>query len=234
MNPALRIVVISDIHSNLDAFRKVIASLPQYDSLLFLGDLVGYGPQPNEVVEQLQQLQPARVLMGNHDCAVVTGDTSGFSPYAEIAVQWTRRHINSKNASYLSSLGPSARIELNNTPLALFHGSPRDPLTEYIFPEITRQSASELIRAAGSPVVLLGHTHIPMVYSFEKAILANPGSVGQPRDGDPRASFAILTISESKFSFEIKRVEYDIEAVAERIVQAGLPEFLADRLYTGT
>jgi diadenosine tetraphosphatase ApaH/serine/threonine PP2A family protein phosphatase len=118
--------------------------------------------------------------------------------------------------------------------MALFHGSPRDSLSEYIFPGIPSQSARQLIQRAETPVVLLGHTHMPMLYDFEGEMLANPGSVGQPRDGDPRAAFSILTLSEEKFAFEVRRVEYDIEAVARKIIQAGLPGFLADRLYRGT
>lgn len=229
----MRIAIISDVHSNLDAFLAVVANLPTYDKLLFLGDLVGYGPQPNEVVEKLRQMRPDAALVGNHDYAVTTGDTSGFSPHAEVAVKWTRRQVTQQTLDYLSSLHSSATITLNNTRLALFHGSPSDPLSEYIFPWIAHQSAKEVIEKAGSPLVLLGHTHMPMLYSFDAEMLANPGSVGQPRDGDPRASFAILTLAEGKFSFEIKRVEYDIDAAASKIIQAGLPEFLADRLYTG-
>jgi putative phosphoesterase len=229
----LRIVVISDVHSNLVAFQSVIDHLPSYDHLIFLGDLVGHGPQPNEVVERLQQLRPARVLMGNHDHAVATGDVSGFSPHAEIAVEWTRRHIKQENLAYLGRLLPSARMELSNTRLGLFHGSPSDPLTEYIFPGIPDLAARKLIHGTGVPIVLLGHTHIPMIYSFEREMLANPGSVGQPRDGDPRAAFALMTLSEDKFSFEVKRVRYDITEVASKIIEAGLPEFLANRLYAG-
>jgi len=229
----LRIAIISDVHSNLDAFLAVIAKLPPYDHLVFLGDLVGYGPQPNEVVEQLQQLHPKVALLGNHDYAVATGDASGFSPHAEAAVEWTRRQIKHEALQYLSSLTLSARISLDNTRISFFHGSPTDPLTEYVFPWIGHRSAKGIIEKAGSPLVFLGHTHVPMLYSFDGEMLANPGSVGQPRDGDPRASFAILTLSENKPSFNIMRVEYDIDAVASKIIRAGLPEFLADRLYTG-
>jgi putative phosphoesterase len=229
----LRIVVISDIHSNIDSFRTVIAELPPYDSILFLGDLIGYGPNPNEVVEQLQQLKPAAALMGNHDHAVTTGDVTGFSPLAAVAIEWTRRCIKPKNLAYLSSLQSSARIRMGNVELALFHGSPADPLSEYIFPGISNDLAKRVIHSAGVSLVLLGHTHMPMVYSFGEEMLANPGSVGQPRDGDPRAAFAVLTISEGKFSFEIKRVQYEMTVVAERIVRAGLPEFLGERLYAG-
>jgi putative phosphoesterase len=229
----LRIVVISDIHSNLEAFQTVIANLPQYDHLLFLGDLVGYGPQPNEVVEQLQQLKPAIVLRGNHDYAVSTGDASSFSSYAEEAVRWTRHQITPQNQDYLSNLPSSAKIELNNTGLALFHGSPRDSLGEYIFPGIPAQSARQLIKRARAPLVLLGHTHMPMLYDFNGEMLANPGSVGQPRDSDQRAAFAILTMSEGKFTFEVRRVEYDVDSVARQIIRKGLPKFSADRLYKG-
>jgi putative phosphoesterase len=229
----LRIIVISDIHSNIESFRAVIAKLPPHDCILFLGDLVGYGPNPNEVVEQLQQLKPAKALMGNHDYAVVTGDVSGFSSHAAIAVEWTRRHIEPTKLAYLSSLDSSARIHLDNMELALFHGSPADPLNEYIFPGLSEDSAKRVIQCAGVPLVLLGHTHVPMAYFLGEEMLANPGSVGQPRDGDPRAAFAILTLSEGKFSFEIQRVQYEVEAAAKKIVQAGLPEFLAERLYAG-
>jgi len=230
---SLRVVVLSDIHSNLEAFQSVIANLPTYDHLLFLGDLVGYGPQPNEVVEQLQQMQPTVALMGNHDYAVSTGNANGFSSLAEIAVRWTRHQITPQNRNYLSNLLSSAKIELDNARLALFHGSPRDSLSEYIFPGLPVQSARQLIQEAGAPHVLLGHTHIPMLYDFEAETLSNPGSVGQPRDGDQRAAFAILTLSEGKLSFEVRRVEYDVGSVARKIMQEGLPKFLAHRLYEG-
>jgi putative phosphoesterase len=229
----LRIAVISDIHSNLEAFQAVIANLPQHDALIFLGDLVGYGPQPNEVVEQLRQLEPQVALMGNHDYAVVSGDTSGFSTHARVAVEWTRRQIKNEALDYLSTLYPSANITLNRTRVSLFHGSPEDPLNEYVFPGIPNSLAKELIQRAMSSVVLLGHTHMPMLYSFEKSMLANPGSVGQPRDGDPRASFAVLSLSGTELSFEIRRVKYEIETVAKRIFEEGLPSFLGYRLYEG-
>lgn len=229
----LRIAVVSDIHSNLDAFQAVISNLPSHDALLFLGDLVGYGSEPNEVVQQLRQLHPTSALMGNHDHAVVTGDTRGFNPHAEAAVTWTRRHVTRQTLGYLSSLHPSAAINLDGYGLSIFHGSPRDPLDEYVFPGISDQQARRIIETAGSPRVLLGHTHMPMLYSFGREMLANPGSVGQPRDGDPRAAFAILTLFEGEFSFEVRRVEYDVDATAKKMRRAGLPEFLSERLYSG-
>jgi putative phosphoesterase len=229
----MRVVVLSDIHSNLSAFQVVIENLPAYDELYCLGDVVGYGPDPNEVVEKLRQLRPTAILMGNHDYAVVTGDTEGFSPNAASAVMWTRRIISEVSLDYLAALKPSARIERKGRTLALFHGSPRDPLTEYVFPGISERVARGFLDMAAAQVVLLGHTHMPMMYGFNERVLANPGSVGQPRDGDRRASFALLTISQNHLTFDVHRVEYDIRSVADRIIGSGLPRFLAERLYLG-
>ena len=229
----VRFVVLSDIHSNLDALEAVVKQLPEYDELLCLGDLVGYGPQPNEVVERLRGLRPDVVLMGNHDHAVVTGDTEGFSENAAEAVDWTRGQIREEHRQYLATLKPTFKLEREGTTLGLYHGSPRDPLTEYIYPGMSEGSARALIRQGGANVLLLGHTHVPMLYAFDRATLANPGSVGQPRDGDPRASFAVLTITGHQVDFKIQRVSYDVEPVAKRIRDSGLPSFLAERLYAG-
>jgi putative phosphoesterase len=229
----LKIVVISDIHSNLDAFQAITSQLPARDGLLCLGDIVGYGPQPNEVIQHLQAQNPEVVLMGNHDYAVVTGDVAGFTKHAADAIMWTRGQISHGNLNYLRGLLPSAKLQIDSTQIALFHGSPKDPLSEYVFPGISNSQARGLIREEGASVVLLGHTHMPMVYSFEEQMLANPGSVGQPRDGDPRASFGILDTSKNYLSFDIIRIRYDVEPVALKITEAGLPSFLAERLYSG-
>lgn len=231
---ALRIAVISDIHSNLEAFDTVIRNLPQYDKLICLGDIVGYGPQPNEVIERLAGLKSTIVLRGNHDHAVVTGVTSGFSENAATAVHWTRKRINQTSLTYLSRLQPSAKTEAEGVSLGLYHGSPQNPLSEYVYPGIAAFSAKRIMDESGARIVLLGHTHVPMNYSLDGGMLGNPGSVGQPRDGDPRASFAVLSVENSgRFSLEIKRIEYNIEKVANAIVKVGLPIFLAERLYTG-
>ena len=229
----MRIVVLSDIHSNLTAFQAVIENLPTYDELYCLGDVVGYGPQPNEVVERLQQLRPTAVLMGNHDYAVATGDVEGFSSNAATAIKWTRRVASEGSLEYLSALKSSARIEREGRTLGLFHGSPRDPLMEYVFPALTERAVRGFVEMAAAKIVLLGHTHMPMMCRVNGRVLANPGSVGQPRDGDSRASFALLTITQDEITFDVQRVEYDIRSVAEKIIGSGLPSFLAERLYMG-
>ena len=229
----MRVVVLSDIHSNLNALEAVVSSLGEYDEVVCLGDIVGYGPQPNEVVEQLQQLHPATVLLGNHDHAVLTGNVDDFSSHAAEAVEWTRREITQTTRDYLARLTPSARTERHGPMLAMFHGSPRDPLSEYVYPGSSTSVYQSLVKMAKAKIVLLGHTHVPMLYKMGDSFLANPGSVGQPRDGDPRASFALLTLSGQEIRFDLQRVEYDLKAVADRIIRRGLPKFLAERLYMG-
>lgn len=226
--------MISDIHSNLDALEAVIDEIPKGMPILCLGDVVGYCAQPNEVVETIQRLNPLVVLMGNHDYAVVTGDVGGFSTYAATAIAWTRKHITAANMQFLSSLHPEAHLELDTISVALYHGSPRDSLFEYIYPEISAEEVDSLIDESESKVVLLGHTHVPMLSSAKGRILANPGSVGQPRDGNPNASIGFLTVSARKCDFEHKRVRYDVESAAEKIRESGLPLFLANRLHQGT
>jgi predicted phosphodiesterase len=233
LNSSLKIAVISDIHSNLDAFEAVIADLPTVDITLCLGDMVGYGPEPNEVVEKIRQLDRAVVLSGNHDYAVSTGEIGGFSSHAALAVKWTRKELKKENLRYLSTLSPSSRLVLDGVRTSLFHASPRDPLSEYIYPGMSQSEVDALLEQSGGEFLLLGHTHIPMVCSSIKGILANPGSVGQPRDAIPRASYAIVTVSGSQVSVDIRRVAYNIGSVAEKIINAGLPRFLAERLYVG-
>jgi putative phosphoesterase len=223
--------IISDIHSNLDALEAVLRKLPGIP-ILCLGDIVGYGPQPNEVIETLCDLQPLAILMGNHDYAVTTGDVQGFSSHAAAAIAWTRRQLTSTNLRFLSSLSPSTKLELDEASVALYHGSPRDPLFEYVYPEIGSEVAEQLVHQSDSSAVLLGHTHIPMVFSMGSKLLANPGSVGQPRDGNPLASFGVLAKA-TEYTFEVVRVKYDVESTATRITDSGLPRFLADRLYVG-
>ncbi|MBS7623224.1 metallophosphoesterase family protein [Candidatus Bathyarchaeota archaeon] len=229
----MRIAVLSDVHANLEALESVLSSLAGYDSLFFLGDLVGYGAEPNEVVDRVHALNPDVVICGNHDYAVVTGDTSDFSVHAALAVEWTRRRLSPRNLDYLASLPCSARLEHNGLRLAAYHGSPRDPINEYVFPGTSEHISRSMIELAEADVLLLGHTHVPMQAETSSGCLFNPGSVGQPRDGDPRASYAILSIEEEKVDFKVARVSYDVDSAASKILQGDLPEFLADRLHLG-
>jgi putative phosphoesterase len=228
----VRIGVVSDIHSNYDALQAVLSAMGDYDALMCLGDLVGYGSQPNEVVSEIRSLRPKAIVMGNHDCAVSTGETSGFVPHAVQAVEWTRKNISSENLSYIASLRTKATCTVDGAKIALTHGSPRDPLNEYVYPDTAEFILRSLVQDSGGTVLLLGHTHVPFVRRFDSALLGNPGGVGQPRDGDARASYAILEPF-AEPEFQIHRVAYDVDAAARRIIAAGLPKLLADRLYLG-
>ena len=229
----MKLAVISDIHANMQALQSVLADLPTYDELYCLGDLVGYGPNPNEVVEALRARKPTIVLAGNHDHAVVTGDSSGFVNYAVKAIQWTRERLTKENLSYLQNLKPSEKRKVGEHSIALFHGSPRDPLNEYVFPGTSPSLLKELLKLSSSNVLLQGHTHVPMYFRSGSSVLLNPGSVGQPRDNDPRASYMILDIDGDKAVHRIRRIRYDIETTARDIVSNGLPSFLAQRLSLG-
>jgi putative phosphoesterase len=228
----VRIAVISDIHSNYDALQAVLADIGSYDALVCLGDLVGYGAQPNEVVSKIRSLKPEAVVMGNHDYAVSTGDTSGFVHHAAEAIQWTRKEVSPENLRYISSLRSKATFVTEGVKTAIAHGSPRDPLNEYIYPSAPDFVLGALVEESGGDLLLLGHTHVPFVRMFNSRLIGNPGSVGQPRDGDPRASYAILEPSTGT-QFHVRRIDYDIDAAAGKIAARGLPKFLADRLYMG-
>jgi len=228
----MRIAVISDIHSNYDALQAVLSAVREYDALVCLGDLVGYGAQPNEVVSEIRSLRPKAIVMGNHDFAVSTGDTTGFVQYAAQAVEWTRTKISTENLRYVGSLRAKTTLTVEGVKIALAHGSPRDPLNEYIYPDTAEFILRSLVQDSGGSVLLLGHTHVPFVRKFDSMLLGNPGGVGQPRDGDARASYAILDPSAGP-EFQIHRVAYDVDAAASKIVTAGLPRLLADRLNAG-
>ncbi len=229
----MRLVVLSDIHANIEALSSVEADLPSYDELYCLGDIVGYGPNPDQVVETLRARKPDVVLVGNHDYAVVTGDSSGFVDYAVSALQWTRGHLSKYNLDYLRTLTPSAKRRVEAVDIAMFHGSPRDPFNEYIFPGTPSSLLRRLLELSGGKLLLQGHTHVPMAFRAGQSLLLNPGSVGQPRDRDPRASYMILEVEGEKVVHKIRRVQYDIEKTAKTILDNGLPRFLAERLSLG-
>ncbi len=228
----MRVAVISDIHSNHEALKAVLSDIGTYDALVCLGDLVGYGAQPNEVISEVKSLKPDAIVMGNHDHAVSTGDTSGFVDHAIRAIEWTRREISSENMRYISSLQARAEFTAADVTIVLVHGSPRDPLNEYIYSTMPQFILRSLLDESHGTVLLLGHTHVPFNLEFDAKIMANPGSVGQPRDGDPRASYGILEIS-ARTSFEVHRTAYDIDAAASKIAKKALPRLLADRLHVG-
>ncbi len=239
----MRIAVLSDIHSNLAALEAVTADMPQVDEIWVLGDVVGYGPQPNEVIATLQRLG-ARTVMGNHDGAAVgTVDARDFNPDAGRAIEWTARNIDENSRAYLSAL-PEVRTDGD---LTAVHGSPRDPVWEYV---TSPALAAANFAAFETRLCLFGHTHIPVVFRQDgdgalpirgdpaatveldgSRCLINPGSVGQPRDGNPDSSYLVLDLDAG--AVEYRRVPYDIETTQRAMHDARLPARLIERLAYG-
>ena len=258
----MRYLIISDIHSNLAAFEAVLADVGSFDKVWCLGDMVGYGPDPNECVERLRDL-PHICVAGNHDWATLGKlDTEDFNPNAKRACLWTRKQLSPSNLGYLEAL-PKSLVEEDFT---LVHGSPRHPIWEYILNSSIAQANFEHF---DTRFCLVGHTHVPVIYRShvsghnpnqacdtliptpssppqggekrgglalgEDRLIINPGSVGQPRDGDPRASYAILDSDRkrSDLSLEYRRISYPIETTQARMVEKDLPVRLIIRLGYG-
>jgi diadenosine tetraphosphatase ApaH/serine/threonine PP2A family protein phosphatase len=250
----VRILILSDIHANLEALEACLAAAPPHDRVFNLGDIVGYGANPNEVTERSRELGTVFVR-GNHDkaCSGVTS-LEDFNPIAGLAVLWTRQKLKPDNLSFLHDLpsGPISPVE----GLQCVHGSPRDE-DEYV---LMRRDAYSILGRAAAPVTFFGHTHVQggfwiddetdeeggLELKYKSRIglqqltvelretgkyMINPGSIGQPRDGDPRAAFLVYDTEERAVTFF--RVPYDIAAAQEKIFAAGLPERLAIRLEEG-
>ena len=239
----MRIAVISDVHSNLRALDVVLAQAGSVDAIWHLGDIVGYGPEPDAVVERLAAVGAIGVR-GNHDSAAC-GDLEidWFNRDARAAMEWTRRVISPSTVAWLRAQ-PERREEAQFT---LVHGSPLDPIWEYL---TSGSQARESLAVVATTHGLNGHTHIPIVFSQEgeritridptpgaevaldgRRLLLNPGSVGQPRDGDPRASYLTLDLEAGTATW--RRVPYDIEAVRAQMRALDLPMRLSERLRYG-
>jgi diadenosine tetraphosphatase ApaH/serine/threonine PP2A family protein phosphatase len=237
------LAVLSDIHANLAALDAVRDDLPPVDGVWVLGDIVGYGPQPNEVIAALQEMG-ARSVLGNHDGAAIgTVDTGWFNPDAAAAIHWTAEIVDENARAYLASL-PEVRRDGDLTGV---HGSPRDPTWEYITgPSV----AAANLDAFDTRICLHGHTHVPVVFRADDGdvrtvpatqadpvridagrALVNPGSVGQPRDGNPQASYLVLDTE--SWVAEFRRVAYDIPRTQALMREVGLPPRLVERLNHG-
>lgn len=247
----MRYLVLSDIHSNLEALNAVLhaSAAQRYDEVLVLGDLVGYGADPNAVVDRIRSLNPVAIVRGNHDkVAAGLDDAEDFNPMARSAAHWTREALTPQTLAYLRDLpaGPKAI----GTMIEICHGSPLDE-DLYVVADV---DAARSIAVARASICLFGHTHVALsarmdnlrrlqidapqghpefeiAVSADSKYLINPGSVGQPRDGDARAAYAIADLDRKVVT--LYRVAYPIEAAQKKILDAGLPQMLAYRLGMG-
>lgn len=224
----MRTAIISDVHANLAALNAVLGEIDSMgiSNIISAGDVVGYYPFPNEVIQLFKQRAVVGIA-GNHDRAVLRTRISSMNPIAGQAAQWTARELSETSRDYLANLPPRTHLTIGGKLVGLYHGSPRDDV-EYVFEE---EAEPELLRLSGSRLLVLGHTHVPFVHRSNEGTIVNPGSVGQPRDGDPRACFMVY--DSTKDDFTIRRTEYDIEATVKAVQQAGLPKDLGERLRHG-
>ncbi len=245
----MRCLVLSDIHSNLEALEAVVRDAGPVDQVWCLGDVVGYGPEPNACVQLLRSLS-ARAIAGNHDWATLGKlDLQDFNPDARDANLWNRKQLTPENLAYLDALPEM----LEEPPFTLAHGSPRHPIWEYIIYNSTARANFDFF---DTPYCFVGHTHTPIIFRLgqtddgtstvceqiaptpgepfqlgpQRTIL-NPGSVGQPRDGDPRASYVVL--DREALTAEYRRVEYPIEKTQAKMMEHDLPMRLVLRLKYG-
>lgn len=224
------IALIADVHSNLEALEAVLERVEDY-RILCLGDLVGYGANPNEVIELIRE-KNIPCIMGNHDYAISTGDYFDLSPKAVIAANWTKKVLKKENLGFLSRLPNVLRLEDGGRKLFLAHATPEGPIFgDYIHPDTDPFKFSYYATEYDEDIIGLGHLHVPYVYRRFEKIIVNPGSVGQPRDGSTLAKYAILHLE--KMSVEILGVKYDSELSAKKIIEANLPPIFATRLLKG-
>src|SRR5437867_5375267 len=212
----MRIAIISDIHSNLEAFLTVLNKIDsmKINQIYCLGDVVGYGASPKDVLKIIQT-KKISLIMGNHDYAVATGDTSKFNPYATDSIYRNIEMLSDDDIKFLGTLKKHHIINLDGIRIYFVHASPRDPLWEYVYEGDDLKSHLDFSK---SDVLFMGHTHIPFFREIDDRLVINTGSVGQPRDGDPRTSFAVYDSEKEKA--EIIRLIYNIDIAAEKIIAA--------------
>jgi diadenosine tetraphosphatase ApaH/serine/threonine PP2A family protein phosphatase len=242
----MRTLIISDVHANLTALNAVLGDAGTFERVWCLGDIVGYGPDPNECIERIAVLPGLQCLKGNHDAAIL-GEipVHAFNDDARASLHWLETELNHENRQWLAGL--DERLVMDGVTLA--HGSPRNPVWEYI---MGLGIARENMRQFDTQLCLVGHTHLPGLFqmagatplstryhaivenepfTLEHKSILNPGSVGQPRDRDPRSAYLIYDDEDDRWSFH--RVAYDVKGVQERIFSAGLPGRHAHRLAEG-
>ncbi|MHA1213804.1 MAG: metallophosphoesterase family protein [Candidatus Hodarchaeales archaeon] len=238
----LRILLLADIHSNLPAYNAIIDKVKEVygsniDHTLCLGDIVGYGPYPNELIKIAENFDAA--VIGNHDIACATGNATGFKKWAIEAVHWTFDELTTYSKTFLSILAKNEYLEITERGVKMYltHASPKDYVNDYIYPDDSTKRKDELLEMIGvNHILIVGHTHIPFIYQNKQngKVIFNPGSVGQPRDNDPRACAGILEIgTDSSIHLDWIRVKYDIREVAREIQRVKLPINLAERLFFG-
>jgi putative phosphoesterase len=234
-----RAAVITDVHANLPALEATLARIDELgvDAVYCGGDLVGYGPHPNEVCAQIQRRE-IPTIYGNYDYAIARDDHDCGCAYVtpqdrelgERSVEWTLAHTRSAAKDFMRELPFDLRFTLADKRVRLVHGSPRK-VNEYLFEDKPARTFERIAALSDCDVLVFGHTHKPWIHSYGGVLFVNCGSVGKPKDGDPRAAFAVLeTDAKQRVAASIERVSYDAEAVAHEVAAVGLPREYAEKL----
>jgi len=217
--------IISDVHANLPALHAVIDDAPSLDMIIHAGDVVGYNPYPSRVIAQFQKLQ-IDSIQGNHDTAVLNGPPNTFSDDAAAAIYWTTEKLNEQDRSYLRALPREHSFTVDETEITVVHGF-IDSTNEYVYPtEITMDHFERVDNS--TDILIYGHTHYPLITRVNGTTLLNPGSVGQPRDGDWRPSYAVLDTETATVC--LHRCRYNVEKVINLITDSNLPTTIATKL----
>ncbi|MCD4746083.1 MAG: metallophosphatase family protein [Bacteroidales bacterium] len=221
--------IISDVHANSIALISVLFELrrAKVDMIISAGDIIGYNPYPNETIKLFQYFC-IQSIYGNHDKAAITRDTSSFNSYAKKSMEWTINELFPQNLEYLKSLKSKKNFYIDGIKILIVHGSPHNE-NEYIYPE--NILLPNILLDNNADIIILGHTHIQFSVKFDEGIIINPGSVGQPRDRNPFAAYAIFDTKSKQFA--LNRVEYNLDKVIKAIKNAKLPEELGIRLKFG-
>lgn len=229
----MKIALIADIHSNMEAFEAVLKHIDnqRIKNIICIGDIVGYGANPNECCDIIKQ-RKIPTCMGNHDINAVTlKEITRFNDYAQAALQWTNKQLTEANKKFLQKLPKILNIKLANKTILAVHGSLNDPLFEYIYPTTSDTVIKDLLTRSKSNILIMGHTHMPFIKRYEFKLVLNPGSVGQPRDNIPEASYISFDLETS--TAVINRIKYNTNKTSSKILTAKLPNFLAERLFRG-
>lgn len=227
----MEIVIFSDIHANLEALQAISDNIHNFP-IYCAGDIVNYGANPKEVIQWLMERNVESVL-GNHDYAIVNEDTKWFNTKAEVSINWTSKNLDSSSKKYLSSLKKNIIVNINKLKMLIVHGSPFDNLFEYVYP-VTHEHLFDLyLKKFNVDIIVMGHTHIPFIWKRKNGLIINPGSVGQPRSGNNKASYIVLKQDKKNIEVELKLTSYDIETAAKKIKESGLPLNYAERLFRG-
>ncbi len=229
----MRIAVLSDIHSNLEALEAVLnqIKLQRIKTIWVAGDTIGYGANPNEVLTLLRK-EGAVMIAGDHERQVLTLDElKWFNEYAQKALIYTNRVLTEENKAFLATLKETHEETIEDRKIFMVHGSPNSPLKEYVYATMPDANFLAMLNKTKANILIMGHTHQPFVRRISGRLVVNPGSVGQPRDNSPTSEYCIL--DPMYMQATIQRVKYDINTASKKIISAGLPRYLAERLFQG-